>query len=89
MGIRHQYSAARTPQQNGVVERRNRTLVEAARTMLSYSKLPRSFWAEALSTTCFTQNRSIINKRFYKTPYELINQRQPSLTFLHETAVCQ
>ncbi|GJQ98737.1 retrovirus-related pol polyprotein from transposon TNT 1-94 [Tanacetum coccineum] len=58
-GIEHQTSTPRTPEQNGVVERRNRTLVEAARTMLSASKLPLSFWAEAVATACYTQNRSI------------------------------
>ncbi|GJT71347.1 retrovirus-related pol polyprotein from transposon TNT 1-94 [Tanacetum coccineum] len=54
-GIEHQTSTARTPEQNGVVERRNRTLVEAARTMLSAAKLPLFFWAEAIATICFTQ----------------------------------
>nr|GEZ76263.1 retrovirus-related Pol polyprotein from transposon TNT 1-94 [Tanacetum cinerariifolium] len=59
-GILHQTSVARTPKQNGVVERRNRTLVEAARTMLSAAKVPLFFWAEAIATTCFTQNRSLV-----------------------------
>nr|GEV22953.1 hypothetical protein [Tanacetum cinerariifolium] len=58
-GIHHQMSVARTPEQNGVVERRNRTLVEAARTMLSATKVPLFFWAEAIATACFTQNRSL------------------------------
>ncbi|XP_071728341.1 uncharacterized protein [Rutidosis leptorrhynchoides] len=80
-GITHQTSAARTPQQNGVVERRNRTLVEAARTMLVYSKLPPSLWAEAVNTACFTQNRSIINRRFDKTPYELLFNRRPNVKY--------
>ncbi|GKC00285.1 retrovirus-related pol polyprotein from transposon TNT 1-94 [Tanacetum coccineum] len=53
-GIAHQTSTPRTPEQNGVVERRNRTLVEAAQTMLSASKLPLSFWAEAFATACYT-----------------------------------
>nr|GEU53451.1 ribonuclease H-like domain-containing protein [Tanacetum cinerariifolium] len=57
-GIQHQTFVARTPEQNGVVERRNRTLVEAARTMLSAAKVPLFFWAEAIATACFTQNRS-------------------------------
>ena len=83
VGINHQFSATRTPQQNGVVERRNRTLVEAARTMLSHAKLPMFLWAEAVSTACFTQNRSIIHKRFNKTPYEIINNRKPNVKFLH------
>nr|GEZ34464.1 hypothetical protein [Tanacetum cinerariifolium] len=73
VGISHQMSFVRTPQQNGVVERRNRTLVEAARTMLIFSHAPLFLWAEAIATTCFTQNRSIIHRRFNKTPYELIN----------------
>ncbi|GJR35993.1 retrovirus-related pol polyprotein from transposon TNT 1-94 [Tanacetum coccineum] len=60
-------STLRTPEQNGVVERRNRTLVEAARTMLSASKLPLSFWAEAVATACYTQNRSIIISTHGKT----------------------
>ncbi|KAJ9561171.1 hypothetical protein OSB04_006331 [Centaurea solstitialis] len=72
VGISHNFSGAYTPQQNGVVERRNRTLVEAARTMLAYSGLPLTFWAEAVSTACFTQNRTIITKRFKKTPYHII-----------------
>nr|GFB29686.1 retrovirus-related Pol polyprotein from transposon TNT 1-94 [Tanacetum cinerariifolium] len=70
-----------TPQQNGVVERRNRTLVEAARTMLTFANLPSFLWAEAIATACFTQNRSIICKRFDKTPYELINKRKPNIKF--------
>nr|GEX05183.1 hypothetical protein [Tanacetum cinerariifolium] len=73
----------RTPQQNGVVERRNRTLVEAARAMLIFSRAPLFLWAEAIATACFTQNRSIIHRRFNKTPYELINDRKPDISFLH------
>nr|GFB26047.1 putative ribonuclease H-like domain-containing protein [Tanacetum cinerariifolium] len=59
--ISHQMSSVRTPQQNGVVEQRNRTLVEAARTMLIFSRAPLFLWAEAIATACFTQNRSIIH----------------------------
>nr|GFA07283.1 retrovirus-related Pol polyprotein from transposon TNT 1-94 [Tanacetum cinerariifolium] len=69
--------------QNGVVERRNRTLVEAARTMFIFSRAPLFLWAEAMATACFTQNRSIIHRRFNKTPYELINGRKPDISFLH------
>nr|GFA65996.1 putative ribonuclease H-like domain-containing protein [Tanacetum cinerariifolium] len=78
-----QMSSVQTPQQNGVVERRNRTLVEAARTMLIFSRAPLFLWAEAIATGCFTQNRSIIHRRFNKTPYELINGRKPDISFLH------
>ncbi|GKC07083.1 retrovirus-related pol polyprotein from transposon TNT 1-94 [Tanacetum coccineum] len=82
-GISHQTTIARTPEQNGVVERRNHTLVEAARTMLSASKLPLFFWAEAIATACYTQNRSLIIPRHEKTPYHIINERKPPLKFLH------
>ncbi|KAI3697709.1 hypothetical protein L6452_30806 [Arctium lappa] len=81
--ITHQFSTARTPEQNGVVERRNRTLVEAARTMLSQSDLPLFLWAEAVSTACYTHNQSIIHHRFSKTPYALINNRTPRIKHFH------
>ncbi|GJW48308.1 retrovirus-related pol polyprotein from transposon TNT 1-94 [Tanacetum coccineum] len=83
VGISHQASFVRTPQQNGVVERRNHTLVEAARTMLIFSRAPLFLWAEAIATVCYTQNRSIIHHRFDKTPYGLINDRKPDISFLH------
>ncbi|GJW66203.1 retrovirus-related pol polyprotein from transposon TNT 1-94 [Tanacetum coccineum] len=83
LGIMQQFSIARTPQQNGVVERRNRTLVEAARTMLIFSKLPEFLWAEAVATTCFTQNRSIIHTRYNKTPYELLRGQKPNIAYFH------
>nr|GFC57866.1 integrase, catalytic region, zinc finger, CCHC-type, peptidase aspartic, catalytic [Tanacetum cinerariifolium] len=82
-GILHQMSVARTPEQNGVVERQNRTLVEAARTMLSAAKIPLFFWAEAITTTCFTQNRSLVTPRHEKTPYHIINDEKPSIKFFH------
>nr|GEV89574.1 hypothetical protein [Tanacetum cinerariifolium] len=82
-GIEHQTSTARTPEQNGVVKRQNRTLVEAARTMLSASQLPLFFWAEAIATACYTQNRSIIIPTHDKTPYHIINDRKPSIKHLH------
>nr|GEZ82163.1 hypothetical protein [Tanacetum cinerariifolium] len=81
VGITQQFSAARTPQQNGVVERRNQTLVVAARTMLTFANLPSFLWAEAIATACFIQNRLIIHKRFDKTPYELMNKRKPNIKF--------
>ncbi|GKC85273.1 retrovirus-related pol polyprotein from transposon TNT 1-94 [Tanacetum coccineum] len=82
-GIEHQPSTPRTPEHNGVVERRNRTLVEVARTMLSASKLPLFFWAEAIATACYTQNRLIINLTHEKTAYHIINDRKPSIKHLH------
>ncbi|GJT01718.1 retrovirus-related pol polyprotein from transposon TNT 1-94 [Tanacetum coccineum] len=83
VGISHQTSVARTPQQNGVVERRNRTLVEAARTMLIFSKAPLFLWAEAINTACYTQNRSLIRLRYNKTPYELMQDKKLDLSFFH------
>ncbi|KAI3692682.1 hypothetical protein L6452_32503 [Arctium lappa] len=82
-GFSQNFSASRTPQQNGVVERKNRTLVEAAKTMLTASGLPISFWAEAISTACFTQNRSLVVKRHAKTPYHLLNQRNLNIKYFH------
>nr|GEX27424.1 hypothetical protein [Tanacetum cinerariifolium] len=69
--------------ENGVVERKNRMLVEAARTMLIFSHAPLFLWAEAIATACYTQNRSIIHRRFNKTPYELIQGRKPDISYLH------
>ncbi|GKE06228.1 retrovirus-related pol polyprotein from transposon TNT 1-94 [Tanacetum coccineum] len=82
-GISHQTSIAYTPQQNGVVERQNRTLVEAAQTMLIFSKAPLFIWAEAINTACYTQNCSLIRHRYNKTPYELMQDKKPDLSFLH------
>nr|GEY04305.1 putative ribonuclease H-like domain-containing protein [Tanacetum cinerariifolium] len=80
--IRREFSNARTLQQNGVAERRNRTLIEAARTMLADAKIPVTFWAEAVNTTCYVQNRVLVNKSQNKTPYELFNSRIPAIRFL-------
>nr|GEU35140.1 hypothetical protein [Tanacetum cinerariifolium] len=83
VGISHETLVARSPQQNGVVERRNRTLIEAARTMLIYAQAPLFLWEEAMETACFTQNRSIIRLRHGKTPYELLYSKLPELSFFH------
>nr|GEX22946.1 hypothetical protein [Tanacetum cinerariifolium] len=82
-GIHHQTSVARTPEQDGIVKRQNRTLVEAARTMLSVAKVPLFFWAEAIATTCFTQNRSLVIPRLEKTPYHIINDQKSSVKFFY------
>nr|GEW92365.1 putative ribonuclease H-like domain-containing protein [Tanacetum cinerariifolium] len=81
-GIRREFSNARTPQENGVAERRNRTLIKAARTMLDDAKLLVTFWAEAINTACYVQNRVLVNKSQNKTPYELFNSRIPAIGFL-------
>ncbi|GKA78551.1 retrovirus-related pol polyprotein from transposon TNT 1-94, partial [Tanacetum coccineum] len=83
VGISHETSVARSPQQNGVVERRNRTQIEVARTMLIYAKAPLFLWAEAVATACYTQNRSIIRLRHGKTPYELLHDKLPDLSFFY------
>nr|GEU46945.1 hypothetical protein [Tanacetum cinerariifolium] len=72
-GIKREFSNARTPQQNKVAERRNMTLIEAAKIMLADAKLPVTFWAEAVNTACYVQNRVLVNKSQNKTPYELFN----------------
>ncbi|GJZ39567.1 retrovirus-related pol polyprotein from transposon TNT 1-94 [Tanacetum coccineum] len=87
-GIEHQTSTPQTPEQNSVVESRNRTLVEAARTMLSASKLPLFFWDEAIATTCYTQNRSIIIPTHEKTAYHIINDRK-TLSLVPQHKRCQ
>nr|GEV11781.1 hypothetical protein [Tanacetum cinerariifolium] len=81
-GIKREFSVARTPQQNGVAERKNRTLIEAARTMLADSKLPTIFWTEAVNTAYYVQNRVLVIKPHNKTPYELLHDGTPSLSFM-------
>jgi transposase InsO family protein len=83
VGIEHQTSIPRSPEQNGVVERRNRTLVEAARTMLINAQLPDYLWVEAVSTACYTQNRCMITKRNRKTPYQIVHNRKPNIDYFH------
>ena len=82
-GISQNFSSPVTPEQNGVAERRNRTLIEAARTMLNGASLPKQFWAEAVHTACYTQNRSIIVKRHGKTSYEVFRKRSPDISYFH------
>nr|GEY54396.1 hypothetical protein [Tanacetum cinerariifolium] len=81
--IKREYSVARTPQQNRVAKKRNRILIEAARTMLTDSKLPTTFWAEAaVSTACYVQNRVLVVKPYFKTPYKLFKGRSHDLSFM-------
>ncbi|GJZ16460.1 retrovirus-related pol polyprotein from transposon TNT 1-94 [Tanacetum coccineum] len=81
-GIKREFSVAKTPQQNGVAERKNRTLIDTARTMLADSKLPTTFWAKAVNTACYVQNRVLVIKPHNKTPYELFLGRKPALSFM-------
>nr|GFA16361.1 retrovirus-related Pol polyprotein from transposon TNT 1-94 [Tanacetum cinerariifolium] len=81
-GIKREFSVPRTPQQNHIAERKNRTLIEAAKTMLADSLLPIPFWAEAVNTACYVQNRVLVTKAQNKTPYELLHGRTPSIGFI-------
>nr|GEY09314.1 putative ribonuclease H-like domain-containing protein [Tanacetum cinerariifolium] len=81
-GIKREYSVARTPHQNGVAEKRNKTLIEAVRTMLVVSKLPTTFWVEAVNTACYVLTRALVTKPHNKTPYELIRGRPPLIDFM-------
>nr|GEW90020.1 putative ribonuclease H-like domain-containing protein [Tanacetum cinerariifolium] len=81
-GIKREFSVPKTPQENGIAERKNRTLIEAARTMLANSLLPIPFWAEAVNTACYVQNMVLVTKPHNKTPYELLHGRTPSIGFM-------
>ncbi|GKD41307.1 retrovirus-related pol polyprotein from transposon TNT 1-94, partial [Tanacetum coccineum] len=83
VGISHETFFARSLQQNGVIERRNRTLIKVARTMLIYAKAPLFLWAKAVATACYTQNCSIIRLHRSKTPYELLHDKLPELSFFY------
>nr|GEX28806.1 retrovirus-related Pol polyprotein from transposon TNT 1-94 [Tanacetum cinerariifolium] len=83
VGISHETYVACSPQQNSVIERRNRILIEATHTMLIYAKAPLFLWAEAVATACYTQNSSIIRLHHGKTPYDLLHNKPPGLSFLH------
>jgi transposase InsO family protein len=81
IGIKHEVSATYTPQQNGVVERKNRTLITLARTMIDEYNTPERFWAEAINTTCYASNRLFPHRLLEKTPYELLNGKKPDVSF--------
>nr|GEU33300.1 putative ribonuclease H-like domain-containing protein [Tanacetum cinerariifolium] len=81
-GIKREFSILKTPQQNGIAKRKNKTLIKAARTMVADSLLPISFWAKAVNTACYVQNRVLVTKPHNKTPYELLHGRTPSIGFM-------
>nr|GFC14194.1 ribonuclease H-like domain-containing protein [Tanacetum cinerariifolium] len=81
-GIKREFSVPRTPQQNGIAKRKNRTLIEAARTMIADSLLTIPFWVEAVNTACYVQNRVLVTKPHNKTHYELLLGRTPSIGFM-------
>jgi hypothetical protein len=80
-GIKHEFSAPYTPQQNGVVERKNRTLIDMARTMLGEFKTPEQFWSEAVNTACHAINRVYLHRLFKKTSYELLTGNKPHISY--------
>jgi hypothetical protein len=80
-GIKHEFSSHYTPQQNGVVERKNRTLLDMARTMLDEYKTPDRFWAEAINTACYSINRLYLHRILKKTSYELLTGKKPNVSY--------
>jgi transposase InsO family protein len=80
-GIRHQFSAKYTPRFNGLAERKNRTLIDMARSMLSEYNVSHSFWAEAINRACFYSNRLYCHQFLEKTPYEILNGRKPNIAY--------
>ncbi|GJZ90506.1 retrovirus-related pol polyprotein from transposon TNT 1-94 [Tanacetum coccineum] len=82
-GISQNFSSPYTPKQNGVAERRNRTLIKTARKFLYGSVFSKQYWTEAITTACYTQNMSTIVKRHLKTPYEIFRGRLSNISFLH------
>ncbi|KAK0594074.1 hypothetical protein LWI29_008023 [Acer saccharum] len=83
LGISHEFSAPRTPQQNGVVERKNRVLQEMARVMLLSNNVPRNLWAEAINTACYIGNRVFLRPGTRNTSYELWKGKRPNVSYFH------
>jgi transposase InsO family protein len=79
--IKHQFLAKYTPQSNGLVERKNRTLIDMARSILNEYNVSHSFWVEAINTACFYSNRLYCHKFLEKTPYEILNGRKPNIAY--------
>jgi transposase InsO family protein len=80
-GIKHEFSSKYTPEQNGIVERKNRTLIDMARSMLAEYNVSDSYWAEAINTACHASNRLYCHKLLKKTPYELLIGRKPNISY--------
>jgi hypothetical protein len=81
-GIKHEFFAPYTPQQNGVVERKNRTLIDMTRTMLGEFKMPERFWSEAVNTSCHAINRVYLHRLLKKTSYELLTGNKPNVSYI-------
>jgi transposase InsO family protein len=82
-GIKHEFSAPYTPQQNGVVERKNMTLIDMARTMLGEFKMSERFWSEAVNTACHAINQLYLHRLLKKTSYELLTGNKPNVSYFH------
>jgi transposase InsO family protein len=80
-GIKHEFSSKYTPEQNGIVERKNRTLIDMARSMLAEYNVPDSYWAKAINTACHASNRLYCHELLKKTPYELLIGRKPNISY--------
>jgi hypothetical protein len=80
-GIKHEFFSPYTPQQNGVVERKNRTLLDMARTMLDEYKTLNRFWAEAINTACYSINRLYLHRILKKKSYELLTGKKPNVSY--------
>jgi transposase InsO family protein len=80
-GIKHEFSSKYTLEQNGIVERKNRTLIDVARSMLAEYNVSDSYWAEAINTACHSSNRLYCHKLLKKTPYELLIGRKPNISY--------
>jgi transposase InsO family protein len=80
-GIKHEFSSKYTPKQNGLVERKSRTLIDMARSILSEYNVSDSFWIEAINTTCYASNRLYCHRFLTKTPYELFIGRKPNISY--------
>jgi transposase InsO family protein len=79
--IKHQFSAKYSPQSNGLVKRKNKTLIDMARSMLSEYNMSHSFWAKAINTACYCSNRLYCHPMMEKTPYELLNRRKSNIVY--------
>ena len=79
--IKHEFSTKYTPEQNGLVERKNRTLIDMARSMLSEYNVSDSFWAETINMACHVSNRLYCHRFHNKTSYELIMGRKPNISY--------
>jgi hypothetical protein len=82
-GIKHEFSAPYTPQQNVVVERKNRTLIDMVRTMLGEYKTQERFWLKAVNTACHAINQLYLHRLFKKTSYELLTGNKPNVSYFH------